>query len=69
MVSRVTSWVSSSMIALHVTETSLTRCLIVVAGVAAYYSAPMFANIGDKYSAEWASTILAILAALVCIPV
>lgn len=40
-----------------------------LAGVAAFYSSPMFTNIGDKYNVEWASTILAILAALVCIPV
>jgi len=40
-----------------------------LAGIAAYYSAPMFNNIGNSYHAEWASTILAILAALVCLPV
>lgn len=40
-----------------------------LAGVAAFYSHPMYENIGDKYHLEWPSTILAILAVFVTIPV
>lgn len=40
-----------------------------LSGIAALYSSPMYSNIGKKYSVEWASTILAVLALLVTVPV
>lgn len=40
-----------------------------LAGIAAFYSGPMFENIGGKFSYEWASTILACLALVILIPV
>lgn len=40
-----------------------------LAGIAALYSIPMFENIGDTYSYEYASTILACISLLVTLPI
>lgn len=40
-----------------------------LSGIAALYSSPMYSNIGERYSLEWASTILAVIALLVTVPV
>jgi len=40
-----------------------------LAGIAAFYSTPMFKNIGGRFSYEWASTILGCLAFIILIPV
>lgn len=40
-----------------------------LAGVAAMYSTPMYTNIGTTLHLQWPSTILAILAAMVAVPV
>lgn len=40
-----------------------------LAGIAAMYSTPMFENIGDTHSYEYASTILACVSLLVTVPI
>lgn len=40
-----------------------------LAGIAAMYSTPMFENIGDTHSYEYASTILACVSILVTVPI
>ena len=40
-----------------------------LAGIAALYSTPMYENIPGKYRLQWASTILAVLAIFVTIPI
>ncbi|KAF7968578.1 hypothetical protein HWV62_30065 [Athelia sp. TMB] len=40
-----------------------------LAGIAAMYSTPMYANIGKAHPLEWASTVLACLAVLVTAPI
>lgn len=40
-----------------------------LSGIAALYYSPMYSNIGKKYPLEWASTILAVVALLVTVPV
>lgn len=40
-----------------------------LAGIAAFYSAPMFRNIPGKLGYEWASTILGVLALVILVPV
>ncbi|KZP18400.1 hypothetical protein FIBSPDRAFT_1046268 [Athelia psychrophila] len=40
-----------------------------LAGIAAMYSTPMYANIGRTHLLEWASTLLACLAVVVVVPI
>jgi len=40
-----------------------------LSGIAAIYSGPMYANIGNQYPLEYASTILAVIALFVTAPV
>lgn len=40
-----------------------------LAGISAMYATPMYSNIGGKWHLQWASTILAIIAILVTIPI
>lgn len=40
-----------------------------LSGIAALYSTPMYSNIGRQYPLEWASTILAVIALFVTMPV
>ncbi|KAI9855314.1 MAG: hypothetical protein M1824_006164 [Vezdaea acicularis] len=40
-----------------------------LAGIAAMYSTPFYSNVGHKYKLEWPTTILAVLALIVTIPI
>lgn len=40
-----------------------------LAGISAMYATPFYTNIGTRFALEWPSTILAVLAALLTIPV